>query len=148
MSDMKQRILTTLHRSEPFLCFLATLSEDGRPWVRTMRGAIDENLVIRCPTFAGTKKIAHIHVNPEVHVTCGDMEPSNPGSYFQIEARAEIKQDAADREAAWSDHLAKWFSDLEDPAYAVVRITPYRITALPIGGGPAAEVWEAIDPPA
>jgi len=142
MSDTKQRILPTLQRTEPFLCHLATLTEDGRPWVRTMRGVMDDELVIRCPTFAGTKKIAQIQTNPEVHLTCGDTDPLNPGSYFQIEARAEITLDTSDREAAWSDLLAKWFSGLDDPAYAVVRITPYLITALPIGGGPPAEVWE------
>jgi len=135
MTNTKRRILATLQRNGPFLCHLATLTEDGRPWVRTMRGVIDDKLVIRCPTFAGTQKIAQIRANPEVHLTCGDTDPSSPGSYFQIEARAVITQDAADRETAWSDLLAKWFDSVADPAYAVVRITPYRITALPIGGG-------------
>lgn len=143
MSDTKQRILETLSRHHPFLCFLATTAEDGRPWVRTMRGTIDGKLVIRCPTFVGTKKTVHINGNPEIHLTCGDMDPSNPGSYFQIEARAEVTRNEVDREAAWSQRLAKWFSGVDDPAYAVVRITPYRITALPIGGGPPPEIWKS-----
>jgi len=143
MTNMKQRILDTLLPSKPFLCHLATLTEDGRPWVRTMRGVIGEDLVIRCPTFAGTKKVAQIEANSEIHLTCGDTDPSRPGSYFQIEARAEITQSLEDREAAWTDHLAKWFSGPEDRAYLVVRITPTRITALPIGGGPPAEIWDA-----
>ena len=83
MPNTKQRILTTLRRNEPFLCHLATLTGDGRPWVRTMRGMIDDELVIRCPTFAGTKKIAQIQTDSEVHLTCGDTDPLNPGSYFQ-----------------------------------------------------------------
>ncbi len=143
MSQVNQRILATLQYDQPFLCQLATLTTDGRPWVRTMRGAIDDGLIIRSPTFAGTHQTTQIRANPEVHLTGGDTDASKPGSYFQIEARAVITQDIADREAAWSERLAKWFSDLDDPAYAVVRITPYRIVALPIGGGPPAETWES-----
>ena len=143
MPNTRKRILETLSPGQSFLCHLATLTEDGRPWVRTMRGVIGEDLVIRCPTFAGTKKVAQIEANPEIHLTCGDTDPSQPGSYLQIEAHAEITQDTKDREAAWTERLAKWFTGLEDPAYLVVRITPTRITALPIGGGPPAEIWEA-----
>jgi general stress protein 26 len=143
MDDTKRRVLATLQRDGPFLCFLATLAEDSRPWVRAMRGVIDDKLIIRCPTFAGTRKVDHIRAESEVHLMCGDTDPSSPGSYFQIEARAEIVQETADRRLAWSERLEKWFSGIDDPAYAVVRITPYRIQALPIGGGPPPSVWEA-----
>ena len=142
MSSMSDRILTTLRRETPFLCALATITLDGRPRARTMRGTIDDDLVVRCPTFAGTDKVAQIRAKPEVHVTCGDVDPDRAGSYFQIEGRAEISTAEDDRRAAWNDRLAKWFTGPDDPRYAVVKIVPYRITALPIGGGLAAEVWE------
>ena len=110
--------------------------------VRMMRATIDHDLVIRCPTFAGTNKVGQIRAEPEVHVTCGDVDPDHAGSYFQIEGRAEISVAENDRLAAWNDRLAKWFTGPGDSNYAVVKITPYRITALPIGGGPPAEIWE------
>jgi len=143
MHDTRRRILDTLRSETTFLCALATIVGDGRPRVRTMRGAIDDELVLRCPTFIGTDKVDQIRANPEVHVTCGDTDSTRPGSYLQIEGRAEISTETADRLAAWNDHLAKWFSGPDDPNYAVVKVSPYRITALPIGGGPSAEVWES-----
>ena len=56
--------------------------------------------------------------------------------------RAEISTDPTDRRLAWNDRLEKWFSGTNDPNYAVVRIVPCWIVALPIGGGPDTQVWE------
>jgi len=143
MADVIQRILETLQTEPAFLCALATLTEDGRPSVRTMRATIGDDLTIRCPTFLGTEKVAQIQACPEVHLTCGSRDSDRPGSYFRVEGRGEISTAAEDRTLAWNDRLAKWFAaGPDDPNYAVVRILPYRIVAFPIGGGPAAQVWE------
>jgi len=142
MFDVVRRILEALRAEPTFLCALATVTEDGSPSVRTMRATIDEDLTIRCPTFLGTDKVAQIRVRPKVHLTCGSTDSDQPGSYFRIEGRAEISTDPTDRQLAWNDRLEKWFSGTYDPDYAVVKIVPYRIVALPIGGGPDTQVWE------
>ena len=145
MPDVVGRILEALRAEPTFLCALSTVTEDGRPSVRTMRATIDDDLSIRCPTFLGTDKVAQIRARPEVHLTCGSTDSDRPGSYFRIEGRAEISTDPTDRRLAWNDRLEKWFSGSDDPNYAVVRIVPYRIVALPIGGGPDAQVWQGQD---
>ena len=142
MTDVIKRILKTLQAEPAFLCALATVTENGRPSVRTMRATIDDELTIRMPTFLGTAKVAQIRACPEVHLTCGSTDSDHPGSYFRIEGRAVISTEPADRRLAWNDRLAKWFEDPDDPNYAVVQIAPYRIAALPIGGGPDPQVWE------
>lgn len=138
-----ERILVTLRRGDDFLCALATMGTDGLPHVRYMKGVIDDDLTIRCPTFASTQKVRDIQSCSDVSLTCGDTDSSSPGSYFQIAARAHISHDLADRTVAWTPRLEKWFSGAEDRDYAVVRIEPIRILAFPIGGGPAGEIWTA-----
>jgi len=137
------RILGTLRRKNDFLCALATAGADGHPHVRYMKGVIDDGLIIRCPTIASTQKVRDIQSCADVSLTCGDTDSSRPGSYLQITARASMSQDLADRTAAWTARLEKWFSGVEDPNYVVVRIEPIRILAFPIGGGPASEIWTA-----
>jgi general stress protein 26 len=136
-----ERLLKTLRRNDDFLCALATVDADGRPHVRYMKGLIDDLLTIRCPTFASTQKVRDILHCDEIALTCGDTDTTQPGSYFHIAARAVISEDPLDRTAAWTPRLEKWFSGVDDPRYAVVKITPTRIIAYPIGGGPKAEVW-------
>ena len=143
MSDVIRRILDALQAEPAFLCALATMTEDGRPSVRTMRATIGEDLTIRCPTFLGTAKVAEVRSQPYVHVTCGSTDSGRPGSYFRIEGCAEIRTEPDDRRLAWNDRLEKWFSGPDDPNYAVVRIEPRRIACFGIGGGPETQVWEA-----
>ena len=137
-----ERILATLRREDDFLCALATVGGDGLPHVRYMKGVIDDQLIIRCPTFLATQKVQDIRNCTDVSLTCGDTDSSRPGSYFQITARAQISQDLADRTAAWTPRMEKWFSGPDDANYAVVRIEPLLIVALPIGGGPAKDIWQ------
>jgi len=139
---MKQRLLNTLRSEETFLAALATTGQDGRPRVRYVIAQIDDELTIRCPTFHSTEKVTHIETQPEVHLTCGDVDSSKPGSYFQIEGLASIERGIEERELAWTARLEKWFSGVADDNFTVVKIVPYRIVALPIGGGPAPERWE------
>ncbi len=108
-----ERILATLRREDDFLCALASIALDGTPRVRFMKGVIDDDLVIRCPTFASTQKVRDIQGCANVSLTCGDMDSSRPGSYFQITARASISQDLEDRTAVWTPRLEKWFSTVD-----------------------------------
>jgi general stress protein 26 len=138
-----ERLLAALRRDNDFLCALATTGADGRPHVRFMKGVIDDQLVIRCPTFASSRKVQDIDRCADVSLTCGDTDARQPGSYFQMSARARISREIEDRAAAWTSRLERWFGGIGDPNYVVVRIEPIRIVALPIGGGPAAEAWTA-----
>ena len=140
---VRERILAALRQEDEFLCVLATVGIDGLPHVRYMKGVIDDKLTIRCPTFISTQKVRDIHGQAAISLTCGDTDASQPGSYFQVAARAYISQEHEDRIVAWTPRLAKWFDGPEDEGYAVVIIIPVRILALPIGGGPTAEEWTA-----
>lgn len=140
-TDIRRQIVEHFGVGTPFLCSLATVGPTGEPWVRFVRAKMDSELVLRIPTFEATSKIAHIEAEPRVHVTCGDTTADTPGSYFQIEGTAEISRERDDRQACWTDLLAKWFADPMDPRYAVVKVRSERITVLPIGRQGPAQRW-------
>ena len=102
-----EQLLATLRREEDFLCALATVDTDELPHVRYMKGIIDEDLIIRCPTFASTQKVQHIRNCSDVSLTCGDTDTTKPGSYFQIVAKATISQTHDDRKFAWTSRMEK-----------------------------------------
>ena len=140
MSELKKKIRAKM--TTPQLSALATITEDGKPWVRYVTPVMDENLTIWMATFAGSRKVAHIKKNPEVHLTVGVTSMETAESYLQIQGRAEILTDAATKKAVWSDHLKGIFTGLDDPNYNVVKITPYRIEYQGRGMVPPG-VWEA-----
>ena len=117
-----------------------TVAEDGAPPFERWG---DDDLTTRCPTFLGTDKVEQIRARSDVHLKCDSMDSDRPGTYLRVVGQAEISTDAVDRRLAWNDLLEKWFSGQDDPNSVVVRIVPPRIGALPIGGGPDAQVREA-----
>jgi general stress protein 26 len=137
---LKEKILAKL--TGPTLCALATVTEDGKPWVRYMILSADQHLTMWGATFAGFRKVAQIRRNPEVHLTTGAKDLETAQSYLQIQARAEILTDAETKKAFWNDYLKNIFSGPDDPNYVVLRITPYRIEYCKMDRSPA-EVWEA-----
>ena len=68
-SELKERILSILHK--PQLAALATVTEMGNPWVRYVVTVGDGDLIIRCATFADSRKVKHIEGRSDVHLTCG-----------------------------------------------------------------------------
>lgn len=140
MSDLKAKILAKM--DQPTLASFATVTEDGKPWVRYVTPWADQNLTIRFATFAGSRKVSQVQKNPEVHLTLGVMDPTNAQSYVQIQGKAQIKTDDASRKAVWFDQLTNYFSGQDDPNLAVVEITPYRIEFMSMGSM-EPEVWEA-----
>ena len=141
-SDARRALLDHVGEETPFLCSLSTVREDGGPAVRFVRAKMDESLVLRIPTFAGTHKVRQIQADPRVHIACGSTDSERPGTYFQIDGLAEISTDATERQACWTERLEKWFSGPSDPNYAVVRVAVRRIEALPIGRSGDARCWE------
>ena len=138
--QLKEKILAKL--TGPTLCALATVAEDGRPWVRYVIVHSDEHLTLWVATFASFRKVAHIRKNPEVHLITGAKDLETAESYLQIQARAEILTDAETKKAVWSDYLKNIFSGPDDPNYVVCEITPYRIEFSRMDRAPT-EVWEA-----
>jgi len=125
MSELKERITKGLKRLQ--LANLATVTADGRPWTRYVMVAGDDALTLRSATLLPARKVAQIKNNPEVHVTCGVLDPMEMKPYYQIQGTAEVTTDAVERHAFWNPSLEPIFSGPDDPNYAVVVIKPYRI---------------------
>ena len=138
--ELKEQIFEIIGR--PQLSALATMTADAKPWVRYVMTFADEALTLRCATHAGARKVAQISAQPEVHVTCGVTNPMEMKPYVQIQARAEVKTDAATRHAFWNPQLSNIFDGPDDPQFAVLEMVPYRIE---LCNPPSMEhaVWEA-----
>jgi len=122
---------------------LATVTEDGKPWVRYVTPMADENLTLWMATFIRSRKVAQIRKNSEVHLTLGVTTMETAESYLQIQGRAEILTDEKTKKTVWLDQLKAIFSGPDDPNYVVCRITPYRIEYQKMAPGAPPEVWEA-----
>jgi len=139
MSTVKEQIAEIITPLQ--LASVATIA-DGKPWVRYVMTTGGNDLSVRFATFAGSRKVAQIAANPEVHVTLGVKDPANMTPYLQIQGQARFSTEAAERHGFWSEMLANYFSGPDDPNYGVVVVTPYRIE-LAKAGAPTPEVWTA-----
>jgi len=139
MSDLKTRIHEKMNKSR-MIC-LATVTADGRPWVRYVMARASEDLSLRIATSAGSRKVAQIRANPEVHVTCGVTDLAGAESYLQIQATAEVSTDPEIKRALWDDKLKAYFSGPDDESFAVITVRPQRIE-LQSMASMKPEVWE------
>lgn len=139
MDEIREIILDMIRR--PFLCSLATVTEDGKPWTRYMMGVGADDLTIRFSSFVNARKAAQIRANPEVHITCGVSDPEHWKRYLQIQGTARMTIDETEKKAFWSPMLADIFSGPDDPNYAIVIVEPYRIE-LNEWGRTEPRVWE------
>lgn len=138
MNELEERIYAIL--KEPQLSGLATITEDGRPWVRYVMTLASEDLTIRCATFVKARKVGQIEKNPEVHLTCGVTNPTEMVPYLQIQDRAKLNTNAEARHAFWTDMLSQILTGPDDPKYGVLETTPYRIEFCSPGSY-EPEVW-------
>jgi general stress protein 26 len=138
MPNLKDRILDLV--KAPFLAGLATITKDGKPWVRYVILEASDDLTFRCSSFVNARKVPQIESNPEVHLTCGIAVPTDMGPYLQIQGRAEFATDREARHSFWSDRLSAVFQGPDDPNYGVVIVHAYRIELWYVGLEP--EVWE------
>ena len=88
MSDLKQRIMDIL--SVPQLTSCATVTLEGKPWVRYVVTVSDEEMNICFATLLESRKIEQIRNDAEVHMTCGVNSLSEMNPYLQIQGRARI----------------------------------------------------------
>jgi len=127
----------------PKLAGLATVTQEGQPWVRYVMALPNpKDFTLGVAAAVGSRKVAQIRGNPEVHVTCGVDSLETARHYVQIQARAEVTQDDELRRAYWSAMLGNYFKGPDDPQYALILIKPYRIEYMSMGSL-EPEVWEA-----
>ncbi len=140
MDHVKQKILAIF--KHPQLGSLATITEDGKPWVRYVMCMADEELKIRMATFVNARKAGQIKHNPEVHLTCGVTGLTEMNPYLQIQGHAKISTDEKEKKKFWNDSLGKIFKGPNDPNYGVIIITAYRIE-LCSPGSFEPEIWQS-----
>lgn len=138
MSDLQQRILDIIHK--PRLSALATITEQGNPWVRYIVTIGGGDFSMRCATFATSRKVKQIENDPNVHLTCGvdSLQEMNP--YLQIQGKARITRDKDERHSFWNDMLEPIFEGPDDPNYCLIVVEPYRIEYC-TPGSYEPEVW-------
>jgi len=142
LSNLKECILDIV--KSPCLAGLATITKDGKPWVRYVTTEASDDLTFRFSSFSNARKIAQIESNPEVHLTCGITDPTNMSPYLQVQGRAEFTTDREARHAFWTDRLRILFEGPDDPNYGVVIVQADRIEFSHVGSEP--EVWERNGP--
>ena len=125
MSNLRDQIFQIL--CKPQLASLATVTTDGKPWVRYVMAITLEDMTMRFATFINARKVTQIKADPEVHLTCGVTNPSEVTPYLQIQGKAVLKTDETIRHAFWDDMLKPIFDGPDDPKYGVIEVTPYRI---------------------
>jgi general stress protein 26 len=141
MDDLTQEIREILRVGQFCIASLATVTQDGKPWVRYVSPVASDDLSLRFATHLNSRKVAQIRGNPEVHLTCGVTDPEKLTPYIQIQGRARLVTDSTERAAFWVSGFAAHFSGPDDPNYVVVHIEPYRIE-VPSHTSAEVKVWE------
>ncbi len=139
MSDLKQRIFDAA--GEMQLINFATITEEGKPWVRYVMGKADKELVFRFCTHLKSRKVAQIRKNPNVHISLGVSNLETAKNWLQVEGTAQVSTEKAERDAFWFDDLKNYFTGPDDPNYCIVITKPSRIEFGTMGSMPP-EVWE------
>lgn len=140
MTDLENRIWKIIGR-QPLTAALATIAENGAPWVRYVTIRAEADFTLHFCTAHSTRKARQIEKNPMVHLTCGNLLPPDDSVYLQIAGQAELRADAATRHKYWQEGWRRYFTGADDPDYVMVFIRPERIEY----NGPASfapEIWE------
>ena len=140
MSELKKRILDVI--SQRRVAAFATVTPEGKPWVRYVVPRADEELTLTFATFLDSRKVAQVKKNPEVHLTTGVSNLETARQYVQVQGLAEVVTDDSERTAYWQDHLKVYFTGPDDPNYCLMVIKPYRIELVSMTGQDP-EVWTA-----
>ncbi len=125
MTELEEKIWKILE--QPQTAALATINEAGAPWVRYVTIRSERDFTLSFCTSLASRKARHIAANPEVHLTCGLLEPPDDSAYLQIAGRAEIRTDTATKAKCWLEGWRRYFKGPEDPDYVMVFVRPYAI---------------------
>lgn len=141
MDDLQAKIQAVF--TPAAIAALATVNEQGHPWVRYVVVGPGPGLSLGFATSLASRKVAQMRANPEVHLTAGGGSLEQMGKpYVQVEGRATVITDPAVKRAHWQEELKAYFSGPDDPDYAIVSITPRRIEYWTFDSM-APQVWEA-----
>ena len=140
MKDIKQQIIDII--CQPQLAGFATITADGKPWVRYVFCSGREDMTIRFSSFMKARKVSQVRENPEVHMTMGVTDPANMKPYLQVQGLAECVTDRDERHRFWNDTLKSYFQGPDDPNYGIIIVKPYRIELWSIGTM-IPGIWEA-----
>ena len=140
MSNLKERIYDASKDMQ--LINVATITEEGKPWVRYVMGLADKELVFRFCTFLESRKVGQIRNNPNIHISLGVSSLETAKNWLQVEGTAEVSTDKGERDAFWFDDLKNYFSGPDDPGYCVVIIKPTKVE-LGKMGNTTPEVWQS-----
>lgn len=139
MDNLKERILEII--GKPHLAGFATITADGKPWVRYVVAVGAEDLTIRFSTFVGSRKVQQIQKNPEVHLTCGATSLTEMTPYLQIQGTASLVTTQEEKDGFWNPELENYFTGPSDPNYGVVVVKPYHIEYAEPGTMEAPAIW-------
>jgi general stress protein 26 len=140
MTELEKRIWMILSRRQT--AALATITATGAPWVRYVTISADPDFTLRFCTSLGSRKAGEIVANPDVHLTCGNLQPPDDSAFLQIAGRAEIRRDGKTKTENWNEEWRRYFKGPDDPDYVMVFIRPSRIEY----NGPGSfvpAVWES-----
>ena len=138
MADLKERIYGIIKDYQ--LVSLATVTEDGKPWVRYVMMIGEKDFTMKFTTPMESRKVNHIKNNGEVHIVCGVSNLETARQYLQIQGKAKISRDAALRDEMWKDFMTKYFSGPDDPNYGVGIVKPYHIELFTMASR-KPEIW-------
>jgi general stress protein 26 len=139
MSELKQRIFEAAKDMQ--LINFATITEDGKPWVRYVMGKADKDLVMRFCTHLESRKVSQVRKNPDVHISLGVSSLETAKNWLQLQGAAEVSTEKSERDSFWFDELNNYFSGPDDPSYCIMIVRPSRIEFGTMGSM-APEVWE------
>jgi general stress protein 26 len=138
MTGLEEKIWKILEH--PQTAALATITENGAPWVRYVTIRAGRDFTLNFCTALSTRKACEIAANPNVHLTCGVLNPPDGSVFLQIAGRAEIRSDAATRINYWQKEWQRYFKGPDDPDYIIVSVCPERIE-YNAPGSVAAGIW-------
>jgi len=138
MTELGKKIWKILET--PQTAALATISEGGAPWVRYVTVCAERDFTLSFCTSLASRKATQIAANPEVHLTCGSLQPPDDSAYLQIAGRAEVRRDQETRNRCWQEDWRRYFKGPDDPDYVMIFIHPHRIEYNGIGAL-EADVW-------
>lgn len=138
MDELKKKIYGVAGKMQ--LVNFATVTEEGKPWVRYVTGLADKNLDFRFCTRLSSRKVGQIRNNNNVHISLGVSDYMTANNWLQIAGVAEISTEKQEREGFWMGELKRYFSGPDDPEYCIVIVRPYLIEFGTMGNM-TPEVW-------
>jgi general stress protein 26 len=121
-SELENRIRAFF--ASPKVAALATVTGEGKPWVRYVTVRATGDLTLRIVTDAASRKVAEIRSHPDVHLTCGNLKPPDDSVYMQIAGLAAMSTDPGEKRELWNDEYRRYFQGSDDPNYVVIRVLP------------------------